>query len=244
MDGVGAWTAVAAIVGVAAVAQGLSGFGFSLVSIPLLALVVPVKAAIVGGAMLGLVLSASIVARDHHHVAWRSAAVLLGASLAGMPIGLFVITHVEQEPLQAAIAVTVLVFTALLWRRVRLPTGSLPAEVGVGFTSGVLATSTGMSGPPLVIGLQARGVSPPAFRATLATVFVGGSITSLLLFWSAGQITSEATHVAIAGVPGLLGGMLVGELAFRRVNQERFRSIVLALLVTSAALSLVGAVTT
>ena len=49
--------AVCAIVAAAAVAQGLSGFGFSLVSIPLLALVVPVKAAIVGGAVLGIVQS-------------------------------------------------------------------------------------------------------------------------------------------------------------------------------------------
>ena len=186
MDGVGAWAAVAAIVAAAGVAQGLSGFGFSLISIPLLSLVVPVKAAIVGGAFLGLVQSGLVVARDHRHIDRRSAAVLVLAALAGMPIGLFVITRVSEEPLQVVIAVTVLVFTGLLWRRVRLPTDSLPAEVGVGFTSGMLSTSTGMSGPPLVIALQARGVPPSAFRATLATVFVSGSAISLLLFWSRG----------------------------------------------------------
>ncbi|MEP6477179.1 MAG: sulfite exporter TauE/SafE family protein [Actinomycetota bacterium] len=241
MEGAGAWAGVAAIFGVAAVAQGLSGFGFSLVSIPLLALVVPVKAAIVAGAMLGLVQSGAIVARDHRHVAWRSAGILIGASYAGMPIGLFVITRVEERPLQVVIAVTVLVFTGLLWRRVRLATGSLSAELGVGFTSGVLSTSTGMSGPPLVIALQARGVQPSAFRATLATVFVGASVVSLLLFWRAGLITGEAGRVAAAGLPGLIAGMLIGELAFRRVDHERFRAIVLGLLVASAMLSLVGA---
>ena len=162
MDGVGAWAAVAAIVAVAGLAQGLSGFGFALISIPLLALVVPVKAAIVGGALLGVVQSGLIVARDRRHVDWRSAAVLMAAALAAMPIGLLVITRIPEEPLQVVIAVTVLAFTVLLWRRVRLPTDSLPAEVGVGFTSGMLSTSTGMSGPPLVIALQARGVPPTA----------------------------------------------------------------------------------
>ena len=243
MDGVGAWAAVCAIVAAAAVAQGLSGFGFSLVSIPLLALVVPVKAAIVGGAVLGLVQSGLVVARDHRHVEWRSAGVLIAAALAGMPIGLLVITHVRAEPLQVAIAVTVLVFTALLWRRVRLPTDSLPAEVGVGFTSGMLSTSTGMSGPPLVIALQARGIPPSAFRATLATVFSSGSALSLLLFWSQGLVTADALRVAAAGLPGLLVGILLGEVAFRRVDHERFRSIVLVLLVASAVLALAGALT-
>ena len=243
MDGVGAWAAVAAIVAAAAVAQGLSGFGFSLISIPLLSLVVPVKAAIVGGAFLGLVQSGLVVSRDHRHIDRRSATVLVLAALAGMPIGLFVITRVREEPLQVVIAVTVLVFTALLWRRVRLPTDSLPAEVGVGFTSGMLSTSTGMSGPPLVIALQARGVPPSAFRATLATVFVSGSAISLLLFWSRGLVTADAVKVAAAGLPGLLIGILVGELAFRRVDHERFRAIVLVLLVASAVLALVGALT-
>jgi uncharacterized protein len=243
MDGVGAWAAVAAIVGVAALAQGLSGFGFALISIPLLALVVPVKAAIVGGAVLGLVQSGLIVARDRRHVEWRSAAVLVTAALAGMPIGLLVITRVPEEPLQVVIAVTVLVFTGLLWRRVRLPTDSLRAEVGVGFTSGILSTSTGMSGPPLVIALQARGIPPSAFRATLATVFVSGSAISFLLFWSRGLVTADGVRVAAAGLPGVLVGILIGELGFRRVDHERFRRIVLVLLVTSAVLALIGALT-
>jgi uncharacterized membrane protein YfcA len=228
---VGTWAAVAAVVAAAGVAQAVSGFGFSLVSIPILALVVPVKAAIVGGAMLGLVQSGLVVARDHRHVERRSAAVLVMAALAGMPIGVLVITRVREEPLQVLIAVTVLAFTGLLWRRVRLPTDSLPAEVGVGFTSGMLSTSTGMSGPPLVIALQARGVPPSAFRATLAAVFVSGSAISLLLFWSKGLVTADALRVAAAGLPGLLVGILVGELAFRRVDHERFRAIVLVLLV-------------
>lgn len=243
MDSAGAWAAVAAIVAAAGLAQGLSGFGFSLVSIPLLALVVPVKAAIVGGAVLGLVQSGQVVARDHRHVEWRSAGVLVIAAIAGMPIGILVITRVPEEPLQVVIAITVLVFTAVLWRRVSLPTDSLPAEVGVGFTSGMLSTSTGMSGPPLVIALQARGVEPSAFRATLATVFVCGSAISLLLFWSRGLVTAEALRVAAAGLPGLLIGILVGELAFRRVDHDRFRRIVLLLLVVSAVLALVGALT-
>ena len=88
-----------------------------------------------------------------------------------------------------------------------------------------------------------RGVAPSAFRATLATVFTSGSALSLLLFWSQGLVTADALRVAAAGLPGLLVGILVGELAFRRVDHERFRAIVLTLLVASGVLALVGALT-
>ena len=84
---------------------------------------------------------------------------------------------------------------------------------------------------------------PSAFRATLATVFVSGSAVSLLLFWARGLVTADSLRVAAAGLPGLVVGILAGELAFRRVDHGRFRAIVLLLLVVSAVLALIGALT-
>jgi len=235
--------AIALILGFAAVTQSITGFGFALIGVPGLALLLGPKVAVVAMSSVGVPLVIWNAIRWREDILWREAITTSIAAWVGMPIGLFVITRVREEPLQVVIALTVLVFTALLWRRVRLPTDSLPAEVGVGLTSGMLSTSTGMSGPSLVIALQARGVPPSAFRATLATVFVSGSAISLLLFWSRGLVSADAVKVAAAGLPGLLIGILLGELGFRRVDHERFRAIVLVLLVASAVLALVGALT-
>ena len=54
--------------------------------------------------------------------------------------------------------------------RLRRPNGSL--DVGVGFVSGMFKTSVGVSGPPIVILLQGRGLAKNAFRATSSTVIV------------------------------------------------------------------------
>jgi uncharacterized protein len=231
------------IIGAAAFLQSLSGFGFSLLAVPLLALIVASKSAVVGSAGLGAVISLAVVARDREHVAWRTAATFFGTALAGMPIGLLVIEAVPERTLQAIIAVAVLGFSALLWRDVQLRTRSLAVELGVGVTSGILSTSTGMSGPPLVMALHARHVPPQSFRATLAAVFACGSISSLLLFALVGEFDAQSKHVLLAGAPALLLGIGFGEWRFRRIQPDRFRRLVLVLLVVSGLLSLVGAFT-
>ncbi|MDP9295964.1 MAG: sulfite exporter TauE/SafE family protein [Actinomycetota bacterium] len=229
------------IIGAAAFLQSLSGFGFSLLAVPLLALIVASKSAVVGSAGLGAIISLAVVARDREHVAWRTAGTFFGAALAGMPVGLLIIERVPERALQAIIAVAVLGFSALLWRDVQLRTHSLAMELGVGVSSGILSTSTGMSGPPLVMALHAKRVPPQSFRATLAAVFACGSISSLLLFALAGQFDAQAERVLFAGAPALLLGIALGEWRFRRIRPERFRTLVLVLLIASGIVSLVGA---
>ena len=63
----------------------------------------------------------------------------------------------------------------------------------------------------------------------------------MLAFALGGQITSGAFGVAAAGLPGLILGAYVGEHGFRRLDAETFRRIVLAMLLLSGVVSLVGA---
>ncbi len=228
---------------VASVAQSVAGFGFSLISVPLISLVLSAKSAVVGTTGVGLLISLSVAVRQHDHVEWRSAGLLIAAAIAGMPLGLLVITQVPERDLQIAIAVTVLVFGALLWRGLTLRTDRLGAELGVGLTAGVLSTATGMSGPPLVIALQARHVQPAAFRATLAVIFTCSGLISLGLFVAAGRFDHDAGRVALAGLPAMVLGVIGGERVFRRIDPSRFRALVLALLALSGTLALIGALT-
>ena len=41
-----------------------------------------------------------------------------------------------------------------------------------GFTGGILSTSTGTSGPPIVIALSAKQLEPAVFRATISAIFL------------------------------------------------------------------------
>lgn len=235
------WLGVSAVVALAAAAQALSGFGFALIAVPVVAVVVGPKAAVVGLTMVGVVLVAWMALRSAGTVNRRAVLLILASGLVGMPLGLVILERTDERLLTAIIAVVVIAFTALLWRGLRFPAGR-PTDAIAGFAGGVLSTSTGTSGPPFVIALTNRGVAPDEFRRTLAVLFLAQGSVSLVLFALSGQVTRDAVHVAVAGLPGLALGWWVGERAFARIGAEAFRWLVLSMLLVSGLVSLAGAV--
>lgn len=233
--------AILVVVGLASFIQVVSGFGSALVAVPLLAMFVGAKTAVVGITILFPLISLRILMRSHADVRWRAAATVFAASLVGLPVGLVIISAANDHVLQGSIAIVVLLFTALLWRGFTIPEHGPVVDAGVGFASGVLATSTGTNGPPLVIALQARGLEPSPFRATLSAVFLAQSVASIAAFALAGRIDGGAMRVFTAGLPALVVATFAGERAFASIGTARFRVLVFALLCSGAAASLAGA---
>ena len=232
--------AIAAVFGLAATAQAASGFGFALLAVPLLSILVDAKAGVVGASIVGLGLVAVMAARDHRHVDRRAVGLAVTAALAGMPLGLLIIGRADDATLRILIGLVVLCLTVLLWRGMKIPDRPV-SELGAGLVSGVLSTSTGTSGPPLVIVFHGKGLSPIAFRATLAMTFLIQGSLSLCGFALTGHVTRDAMLVAAAGVPGTAAGWMLGQRIFERLNHERFRTVVLGLLALTGVLTLLSA---
>ena len=237
------WVGVFAVVAIASAAQAVSGFGFALIATPVVAVLAGPKAAVVGLTMVGLVLVAQLALRGRGHVERPTVLVLTAAAIVGMPLGLLVLTHADDRALTIAIAVAVIGFSLLLWRGAHLP-ASRGTDVVAGFTAGILSTSTGTSGPPIVIALSAKELSPAVFRATISAIFLVQGSASLVAFALGGQITRDALSVALAGLPGVIVGSIVGERGFRRLDTPAFRRVVLGMLFASGLIALVGALLT
>ena len=97
-----------------------------------------------------------------------------------------------------------------------------------------------MSGPPIVLWLEAHGIGPSEFRASLAASFLALNLIGWVML-----IASEGSPSVDAGVVvPLLGvvfvGYALGTLAFRRLGSERFFAIALALVLCSGVASLVA----
>lgn len=239
------WAEVAAVValaGMASFSQSLSGFGFSLLIVPPLALVVGPKEAVVMANLMGMMSSSLTITSMHEAVEWRLGAWLFVSAAVGMPVGLLVLVAVEPAVLQVIIAVTVLVATTLIWRGLHLQAQNRPLDLLAGFLSGVLNTSTSMSGPPLVLYLQNRGLTPGQFRATLNAFFLASGITATVLFVIGGRVGSYELGMALASLPLVALGWLIGHRIFERLHPAQFRNVVIVVLFASATLALVGAI--
>lgn len=151
-------------VGLGATLNAAAGFGFSLLTVPLMALAVGPKEAVVLSAVMSVGSTGAVAWKGRSSVEAPVAYRLLGGALLGMPVGIVVLSRMAPEPLQILIALAVLASAGVLTLGIRLrrPNGSL--DVGVGFVSGMFKTSVGVSGPPIVILLQGRGLAKNVSR--------------------------------------------------------------------------------
>ena len=234
------FAAVALIVAGASLAMAVSGFGFALLSVPLLAVLVGAETSVVANAVIGLGLVTLMTIRNRHGVKRRTVAVTSLGAIIAMPLGLVVLVELDDRALTAVIGFTVLALAVALARGLTFPSTDRTNLVA-GLVSGALNTSTGTNGPPLVIALHGQRLTPAAFRATLAAIFLVQSVVGLTLFGLAGRITTQVGTVALVGYPAMVIGLLLGERVATRVGTERFRGLVLGLLVVSALVSLIAA---
>ncbi|WP_165974595.1 sulfite exporter TauE/SafE family protein [Nonomuraea deserti] len=236
-------TGVVVIAALAAFAQALSGFGFALVAVPLLTLLAGPQTAVTVVTALGGLLALAITVHQRRHVQGRTALLVTGAGLVGMPFGLLAITALSARSLSVLIACVVLAFALLLARGATLSRGAGSAAAA-GFVSGALLTSTGMNGPPVVAAFQAMELQPREFRATLQATFCAGDALAVLGFLAVGRLTADNLLLTAAGLPGMAVGWWLGDRIFARTDPRRFRKIVLTVLVASACMALAQAALT
>ena len=117
---------------------------------------------------------------------------------------------------------------------VRAPT--LRSACAVGLASGALTTSTTVSGPPIVLWLQAQGVTPAELRASLAASFLGLSVAGACLL-AAGGVLSVDPGVVLPLLAVTVAGHLLGARVFRGLDPSRFRAAVLVLVLAAGMAS-------
>ncbi|MFA5773937.1 MAG: sulfite exporter TauE/SafE family protein [Ilumatobacteraceae bacterium] len=231
---------VACIVLFAAVVQSISGFGFALMSVPLMVVVIDLRIAVVVSALVGTISTSGQawhMRNERDRVLTRRFIV---SSCIGAPFGLAAFIWVPQDVLKVVLGIAVLFGVAVLSRGLDMRTTHHSFDWLMGVLSGVLLMATSTNGPPLVFTLHARRINPQVFRATLNAVFAATGVVSTVLFIASGKVTVQVLTVSAIAVPVMILGVYLGILLRRIIAPERFRLIVLTLLAISGASSIVS----
>lgn len=212
---------ILAIVFLATLIRSAFGFGEALIAVPLLALLIPLPVATPLAVLLSITVASVVVVHDWQHIHVRSAAGLILASLAGIPLGLLILTSSRQEWVRAALGLLILLFAlySLLGRSsFHLEQEHRPLLLLIGFVAGVLGGAYGMNGPPLVIYGSLRRWSPQHFRATLQAYFLPASALAAVGFWRAGLLTRTVAHNYFFCLPVAIPAILIGRIVNRRLT--------------------------
>ncbi len=237
----GTLLAVAVIVAFAGFAQTVAGFGFSLLAVPPLGLIIDPKDA-VAVALVGLLVnSLGLTWSERDHVDWAAVRWLLIGAIPGLPLGLLMLQAASVDTLRFALATAVVVSVVFLLSGFSFRTESRVVEAGAGFLTGALTTSLNTNGPPTVLALQARRLEPHEFRPTTSAVLGLTSLVGAVMFAAAGRFTGDVGAAIAVAMPALGVGWIIGTRVRRRVPANLFRSIILTLLVVAAGATVAAA---
>ncbi len=231
------------IIFLAAIVRGFSGFGFSLLSITALSLIYTPAEIVPSIFMLELVASANLLPSVWKDVHWKSLGPLTLGCVVATPVGVYFLAHLPAAPMQMALAIFVLVATALLWRGFALK--SMPGPVAstvVGAASGLTNGAFGIGGPPVILFYFASPAGNIAGRASMVAFFIATDVIGLVNQSAQGLVTMATFWRAAVYLPALLAGVWLGVRSFKSVDAELFRKIVLMVLAVLAVLIFARAV--
>lgn len=238
--------------------QSATGFGFSLLSAPILFAVIEPQPAIGLLALLGMEVNllTLFTERRRPRPLTREATILIGCALPGTLLGVVVLRSLDAVSLQVLLSIgvisTLAVRHALSSRSAVAPVlhdGPRPRPAWsaplAGLLSGALSTSTSTSGPPLLLHLLGRGARPSVVRDTLTVCFVAlGLITPIALLVT--RSTDAVPDLGLAGalLPAAALGHVVGRRVFARLaHGPHYEVVVTSVLLGSVVIGLVGAAT-
>lgn len=182
--------------------QASVGFGFALVSAPLLVLIdpglVPGPATVAAAAVGGLNIYRNRGPVDWSAIRWGSVGLVPGTVLAG-----FTLAWVSSQAL--AVLVGGLVLIAVLVSLAGVRVGSSPKVLmTAGALSGFMGTTATIGGPPIALVFQRE--SGPFIRSTLARFFLVAMAMAMAAQVSAGKLGINELVAGLALYPGVLLG--------------------------------------
>jgi uncharacterized membrane protein YfcA len=232
-----------ALIGFASLIQGILGFGSALVAVPLALIFLPKETVVCSMFMMGLTLNGFLSVRIRERISYRPVLILFLTSLLGMPLGVWILRAVPLETMQVFVGFLVVLFTILLhWGKLRLPQNAILTGVA-GFFSGLLNTSTSMSGPPVLILLAGQGLPKDQFRRTLVSFFFVSGLVAALMLVVSGVMTPQRISYGVVAIPFAFLGGYVGDRLSTRLPERPFRALALAVLFVAGAYSVVSGLT-
>jgi uncharacterized membrane protein YfcA len=232
--------------------QSATGFGFALVSAPLLFAAADPERAVGLLIVLGLLVNLMTLGTEGRRPQplVRDSVKILAWAVPGVAAGLLALRSLDSTALQVGVTLGVFATLAVraLARRRRREAGAGEGEPpwwaapATGFASGALTTSTNTAGPPVVLYMLARGATPVQTRDTLTATFVGFSalgMAALALSGTEGAIPHADALAAL--VPAVVVGHLAGRPVFARIADHHYEPVLTAVLVATALAGLATA---
>jgi uncharacterized membrane protein YfcA len=221
--------------------SGLSGFGFGLVAMALLPLLIGIKLANAFVSFCTLAIFTSLTIPLRKHISWRALVPLLVGTALGVPIGVYGLVNLPEGLLLKILAGFILSYVAFSLLTQNKNHFHMDRRWGylAGFVGGLISGALSAGGPPVIMYCDSLNLGKKGFKATLQVYFVLMILYKIPLFYVTGLLTPELWRTLLNYSPFVAAGTACGVLLFRRLSDLWFRRVVLVLLTAFALIMLV-----
>jgi uncharacterized protein len=218
----GLWLAVTLVC--AGFVQGLSGFGFGLVSMSLMPLFMGVKQAAVISTAFSLLATVSIFARHYRDYNWRQGAVFLASVCVGVPVGVYFLEQGSEKLLVRVLGGVMLVYAA---REFLLPARAehfpLLWTVPLGLFSGTMSGAFNLGGMPTAAYAYSQSWSRGQIMSFLQVMITLSCTLRMLLYYKTGLLLGIPWRMAIVMVIPAYAAIWLGQVALLHIQPRLLR---------------------
>lgn len=222
------------IILIASILQTSTGFGFSIMATPFLLLLFDAREAIQMNLILSLVISCALILKIKKDIDWGIVKRYMIGSLVGLPAGILTFRLINMSHLKIVIGLLIIILTILLMVNFRI-TQTGKRDFLVGGLSGMLTTSIGMPGPPLLLYFSGTNTSKETLRSTTLAFYLFIYFVSLILQIIFAGTSKEIWVTSVQALPVVVIGLFVGQLIFKWISQRMFRYVTYILLFISGS---------
>ncbi|MCF7810266.1 sulfite exporter TauE/SafE family protein [bacterium] len=235
----------AIVIFLGALTQGTTGFGFGLISIPVLIMMLPPVMVIPILTLISLILTTIVLYETRKHIQIKRITPLIISGICGLPFGAYILKTIDPNILKIIIGFIIVAFSiAQIKGYKRTVKNEGLAFLPIGFTSGLLNTSTALSGPPVILFFINQDVKKEVFRANIITYFTVVNIFSIIVLLLNGVITESVIKYSLVFLPSVLMGVTAGIKLSKKVNENVFRKIALIIVSIAGLISIISGVKT
>ncbi|HZP79568.1 MAG TPA: sulfite exporter TauE/SafE family protein [Pseudolabrys sp.] len=233
--------AAAAIVLLAGLVRGTTGFGGAMLMTPVLSLLIGPVPAVVTALILETVVALIVFPQALPIVNWRTLAFLSVPAAFTVPIGGYFLLTLDPLVARKIIALVVILFSLLLLTGFRYAGKPRAAtSIVLGSVVGVLLGATSVGAPPVILYLLS-GPDPAAVTRANLTVFVTAiSIFGLIMLAATGAIRTAHLPMLIALSAVYIAATWLGGKLFARLTDNGARRIALGFMLLIGIATLVA----
>jgi uncharacterized membrane protein YfcA len=225
----------------AGMVKGLTGFGFSLMVVPILVILIGPHTAIPVIVVLNALTNVVLFAGCRRAASARRVLPLVIAGIATVPIGMYLLLALDAVTLKFIVGGVIVIFALAFLMGFRKPIDREgPGFILAGLISGTLNGVISTGGPPVILFLTNQGIAKEEFRASLITYFLFLNLATVPVYFAGGLMSRTVGTYAAVLVPALLLGAFAGSKLLHAIPEKTFRTAVLAIVMVAGIMSVLS----